>query len=172
LEAKLKLLIPALLAALVFTASSQASSLSAREKHQYARQYYHATGYIVAIWKNARRTVYSPNHSRRMKWKAALQYLHQQRDTAWRALHPPPPLPPHYYAWLCIHSHEASWSDSGDPFWGGLQFGWHEWQTYGSMYAPTADQATPLQQMWAAEHYWAVSGFWPWPNTARMCGLI
>lgn len=83
-----------------------------------------------------------------------------------------PALPPHYQQWLCIHGYEGSWTDAGAPFWGGLQFGWNEWQRFGGRYAPTANLASPLEQMWAAEAYWQVSGFRPWPRTARMCGLL
>jgi hypothetical protein len=85
-----------------------------------------------------------------------------------------PSLPPHYSAWLCIHSHEGSWTDSGSPYYGGLQFGYNEWHTYGTPYtgADTANLASPLEQMWAAERYYNVSGFYPWPQTAHECGLI
>jgi hypothetical protein len=37
----------------------------------------------------------------------------------------------------------------------------------------TADHWTPLEQIWVAEHaYRSGRGFYPWPNTARDCGLI
>jgi hypothetical protein len=82
--------------------------------------------------------------------------------------------PPHYQQWLCIHSHEGSWTDPGAPYYGGLQFGYKEWQRFGKPYTgvETANLASPIQQMWAAERYWRLSGFYPWPNTARMCGLL
>jgi hypothetical protein len=36
-----------------------------------------------------------------------------------------------------------------------------------------ADNWTPLEQMWVAERaYRSGRGFYAWPNTARMCGLI
>ena len=75
-------------------------------------------------------------------------------------------------AFLCIHSHEGAWNDSGAPYWGGLQFGWSEWQRYGGQYAPSADLATPAEQIAAGIAYWRVAGFSPWPTTARMCGLL
>jgi hypothetical protein len=75
-------------------------------------------------------------------------------------------------AFMCIHSHEGSWTDDGAPYWGGLQFGWSEWQRFGGMYAAQANYATPEQQIQAGINYWRVSGFNPWPNTARMCGLL
>ena len=37
----------------------------------------------------------------------------------------------------------------------------------------TADRWSPLEQMWVAERaYRSGRGFYPWPNTARYCGLI
>jgi hypothetical protein len=37
----------------------------------------------------------------------------------------------------------------------------------------TADHWTPLEQMWVAERALrAGRGFWPWPSTARACGLL
>ena len=36
----------------------------------------------------------------------------------------------------------------------------------------TADHWSPLEQIWTAERAVHTSGFWPWPNTARICGLI
>ena len=79
-------------------------------------------------------------------------------------------------AWLCIHRYEGSWTDRGGPYYGGLQmdisfqqsYGWHLLRHKG-----TADHWTPLEQMWVAERaYRSGRGFYPWPNTARACGLI
>jgi hypothetical protein len=37
----------------------------------------------------------------------------------------------------------------------------------------TANRWSPLEQMWVAERALrAGRGFWPWPNTARGCGLL
>jgi hypothetical protein len=83
--------------------------------------------------------------------------------------------PPHMSAWLCIHRSEGSWRDSGDPYWGGLQMD----RGFMSTYAPRellrrgwADRWTPLEQMWVAERAHHTRGFYPWPNTARSCGLL
>lgn len=84
--------------------------------------------------------------------------------------------PPHKQAWLCIHRYEATWNDSGAPYYGGLQmdisfmraYGAHLLQTKG-----TADHWTAAEQMWVAEKaFRSGRGFTPWPNTARMCGLL
>jgi len=82
--------------------------------------------------------------------------------------------PPQKGNFLCIHGHEGSWSDMGAPYYGGVQFGYNEWNRFGYPYTGKqyAYQATPLEQLWAAYRYWRVSGFHPWPQTARMCGLL
>ena len=84
--------------------------------------------------------------------------------------------PPHRRAWLCLHRYEGRWQDDGDPYWGGLQmdlgFMWR--------YAPRfllrrglANRWTPVEQMWVAERALRQGrGFYPWPNSARICGLL
>jgi hypothetical protein len=84
--------------------------------------------------------------------------------------------PPHLAAWLCIHRHEGGWSsNTGNGYYGGLQMNLGFQQTYARLLfrlKGTADHWTPLEQMWAAEKASKSRGFWPWPNTARYCGLI
>lgn len=90
---------------------------------------------------------------------------------------------PNASAWNCIHSHEAGspWTgqwkaNTGNGYYGGLQMDY----TFQSTYSPyllklkgTANHWTPIEQMWVAEHARASGrGFYPWPNTARHCGLI
>jgi hypothetical protein len=84
--------------------------------------------------------------------------------------------PPHLEAWLCIHSYEGAWNDPGAPYYGGLQMDISFQSAYGSSLLQrkgTADNWTPLEQMWVAEKALAAGrGFYPWPNAARLCGLI
>jgi hypothetical protein len=83
--------------------------------------------------------------------------------------------PPHLSAFLCIHRYEGSWQDTGSPFWGGLQMNSDFQAAYGGWLLHlkgTADHWTPLEQIWTAEKAVASRGFWPWPNTARYCGLL
>ena len=84
--------------------------------------------------------------------------------------------PPHLRAWLCIHRYEGSWSDGGDPYWGGLQMDRGFMDGYAPRYLLRRGWAnvwSPLEQMWVAERaYRSCRGFFAWPNTARMCGLI
>jgi hypothetical protein len=84
--------------------------------------------------------------------------------------------PHHAHQWLCIHRYEAPWKDRGDPYWGGLQMDRSFMQKYAAHLLRrkgTADRWTPLEQMWVAEKaYRSGRGFYPWPNTARSCGLL
>ena len=83
--------------------------------------------------------------------------------------------PPHRSEWLCIHNYEAPWTDPGAPYYGGLQMDREFQATYGRELLRskgTADHWTPLEQMWVAERAHRTRGFWPWPNTARYCGLL
>lgn len=80
------------------------------------------------------------------------------------------------HAWACIHRYEGSWQDDGDPYWGGLQMDRGFMETYAPQWLLAkgfANHWTPNQQMWVAERaYFSGRGFWPWPNTARFCGLL
>jgi hypothetical protein len=84
--------------------------------------------------------------------------------------------PPHKRQWLCIHRYEGAWNDPNPPYFGGLQMDYSFMATYGRHLLKTkgtADHWTPLEQMWVAERaHRAGRGFYPWPNTARYCGLI
>ena len=89
--------------------------------------------------------------------------------------------PPHRGAWLCIHRYERNpiqgWrTHTGNGYYGGLQMD----ISFQREYAPellrrkgTADNWTAVEQMWVAERaHRSGRGFYPWPNTARYCGLI
>jgi hypothetical protein len=84
--------------------------------------------------------------------------------------------PPYEAAWQCIHRYEGSWTDSGAPYYGGLQMDIGFQQHYGGYLLQTkgtADRWTPTEQMWvAARAFRSGRGFYPWPHTARVCGLI
>ena len=87
----------------------------------------------------------------------------------WRANHPP-----HLRAWMCIHRYEGSWTDSGGPYWGGLQMDLGFQAAYGGWllrHKGTADHWSPLEQIWVAVRAAHSRGFSPWPNTARFCGV-
>ncbi|HLY94318.1 MAG TPA: hypothetical protein VKP14_05695 [Gaiellaceae bacterium] len=102
--------------------------------------------------------------------KAALLWARRAEQARRLAQHPP-----HLRAWLCIHRYEGSWTDTGDPYWGGLQMSVTFQRHYGAWlfrHKGTADHWTPLEQIWTAERALRSRGFWPWPNTARFCGLL
>lgn len=82
--------------------------------------------------------------------------------------------PPHLSDWMCIHHYEGAWTDSGGPYWGGLQMDIGFQSTYGGWllrHKGTADHWTPMEQIWVAVRASHSRGFSPWPNTARYCGL-
>jgi hypothetical protein len=102
--------------------------------------------------------------------QAVRLWLHRAHAAQLRAQNPP-----HLRQWLCIHHYEGSWTDSGAPYYGGLQMNLGFQRTYGPwlyLHKGTADHWTPLEQIWTAENAFKSRGFWPWPNTARFCGLI
>jgi hypothetical protein len=84
--------------------------------------------------------------------------------------------PPHRAVWVCIHRFEAAWDDPGAPYYGGLQMDWGFMARYGPdllRRKGTADHWTPVEQMWVAERALrAGRGFYPWPNAARICGVL
>jgi len=83
---------------------------------------------------------------------------------------------PHKRDWLCIHRYEGAWtSATGNGYYGGLQMDISFMRHYGAQLLRTkgtANHWTPLEQMWVAERAYKTRGFYPWPNTARYCGLI
>ena len=93
------------------------------------------------------------------------------------------PSIPHRAGWLCIHRYEGSWTDSGDPYWGGLQMDVGFMLTYGKdmirRFGGYANRWPVWAQMVVAERAFRapagngrIRGYTPWPNTARSCGLL
>jgi len=89
--------------------------------------------------------------------------------------------PPRKAAWLCIHRHERNpaqgWrTQTGNGYYGGLQMNVSFQRAYGPELLRrkgTANNWTAVEQMWVAERaYRSGRGYYPWPNTARYCGLI
>ena len=67
-------------------------------------------------------------------------------------------------------------TDTGNGYYGGLQMDIHFQRAYGPELLRrkgTANNWTAVEQMWVAERaHRSGRGFYPWPNTARYCGLI
>jgi hypothetical protein len=88
------------------------------------------------------------------------------------------PLPPALSsAFLCIHRYEGAWdSNTGNGYYGGLQMDRRFQSLYGPEYVArwgTADNWPVWAQLQVAiRAYQSGRGFYPWPNTARACGLI
>jgi hypothetical protein len=80
-------------------------------------------------------------------------------------------------AFTCIHGYEGAWtSNSGNGYYGGLQMDYGFMQRYGTEYLQrwgTADRWPAWAQIAASVRaYQSGRGFYPWPNTARACGLL
>ena len=74
----------------------------------------------------------------------------------------------------CVREHEGSWRDPNAPYWGGFQFSW-DFHGYGRKYFErlgTANHWPRISQVHAAYNGYRARGWSPWPNTARMCGLL
>lgn len=120
-------------------------------------------------------TVYSARRSSAeaayRRWVLRL-WQHRAERVRSRAVHPP-----HRGAWLCIHRYEGSWgAATGNGYYGGLQMDISFQHAYGGYLLRregTANHWSPVEQMWVAERALRSGrGYYPWPNTARACGLI
>jgi hypothetical protein len=80
-------------------------------------------------------------------------------------------------AFQCIHRYEGAWdANTGNGYYGGLQMDIGFQTRYGADFVQrwgTADNWPAWAQLLAATRaYRSGRGFYPWPNTARVCGLI
>lgn len=116
---------------------------------------------------------------RNKRWNCeAKRWLASEYRQTYSTLHPAPRIP----AWLndsllCIHHYEGAWNaNTGNGFYGGLQMDLSFQATYGGDFLRrwgTADTWPVWAQLQAAARaYQSGRGFYPWPNTARACGLL
>lgn len=80
-------------------------------------------------------------------------------------------------AFTCIHRYEGAWTaNTGNGYYGGLQMDIAFQSHYGADFMRlwgTADHWPPRAQIQAAVRaHQSGRGFYPWPNTARACGLL
>jgi hypothetical protein len=80
-------------------------------------------------------------------------------------------------SFMCIHRFEGAWnSNTGNGYYGGLQLDLGFQSSYGPEFLDrwgTADRWPVWAQLQVAVRaYRAGRGFGPWPNTARVCGLV
>lgn len=146
-------------------AASQVESI-----HRYRKQTW--------AWQRLMRTPLTPKPNRNLlssdpEYRRWVLELWRKRAVATRRkAHNPPRL----RAWLCIKRHEGPWNDAHAPYYGGLQMDLTFQRLYGAdllRRKGTANRWTPIEQIWVAERaYRSGRGFYPWPSTARACGLI
>jgi hypothetical protein len=67
----------------------------------------------------------------------------------------------------------GNWADNtGNGYYGGLQFSASTWSGFGgTAYAPTANEASPGEQMAIADKVVAVQGWGAWPVCSRVAGV-
>ena len=112
------------------------------------------------------------------RWSAAARWLSHRAEVIRPDERPLSARIRHYEELMCIAGHESSrtWDIStGNGYYGGLQMDRGFARAYGNgLYESkgTPDHWTAEEQMRAAERAIATRGFTPWPNTARMCGLL
>jgi hypothetical protein len=74
--------------------------------------------------------------------------------------------------WQCIAKYESGGNpaeNTGNGYYGGLQFSMSTWRAYGGIGLPS--QAPIVTQEAVAERVLAGQGWNAWPATSRMCGL-
>jgi transglycosylase-like protein len=112
---------------------------------------------------------------RRLASSALSAVVHARRSPAAAAV---PDIPDFLRsAFLCIHHYEGAWtSNTGNGYYGGLQMDVSFQSSYGGDYLRrwgTADRWPAWAQIHTAVRaYQSGRGFYPWPNTARACGLL
>lgn len=80
-------------------------------------------------------------------------------------------------AFVCIHQREGAWNaNTGNGYYGGLQMDYDFMRAYGEEFlrawGPAHNWPPSIQIAVAIRAYFSGRGFYPWPNTARRCGLI
>lgn len=76
------------------------------------------------------------------------------------------------WPWSCIAKYESGGNpaeNTGNGFYGGLQFTMSTWRAYGGSGNPA--DASIAEQEAVAQRVLAAQGWGAWPNTSRMCGL-
>lgn len=160
------------------------ASISPQTQHKLNQK--HNQRIYPALWFRARhdRKVYAGRNvlrnGRPKDGHKSWSLLKQETSRLWDAYHadPLPPPSPRENAWQCIHRYEGAWnSNTGNGYYGGLQMDSNFMYTYGSdmieKYGGYAHLWSMRDQIIVADRaYLSGRGFAPWPNTARMCGLI
>jgi hypothetical protein len=158
------------------TAAKQAAA--AQRAHRYLNHMIHQAQDNTWRWEH----VYGPTRTpasapEQIKGLSYKRYVLKKWQSRAHEAYLKATNPPNYSSWMCIHHYEGAWnSATGNGYYGGLQMDSSFAGTYGSWLVREKGMPsnwTPLEQIWAAERARASGrGFYPWPNTARMCGLL
>jgi Transglycosylase-like domain len=164
------LVIIALLSPSLAGASSKRAS-ELRKIHQLRHMTWHWQSVMGVSKTPARRSVFKVSDAKYRRWVLKL-WRKRAVHTRLKARRVP-----HKAQWLCIHRGEGAWTaHTGNGYYGGLQMDISFQRTYGGYLLRnkgTANHWSSYEQMWVAERaYRSGRGFYPWPNTARACGLI
>jgi hypothetical protein len=166
----------------VFTCSAQAARVEQSQSRISAAR--HAVVFYRSVtWRwQARMDATRTNSSRSERHTASLAYLHwlsrhwrsrartaRSRYELW--------FSSTYTKWACVHRGEGAWnSNTGNGYYGGLQMDLSFQRSYGAEFMGrfgTADRWPVYAQLIAGERAQkAGRGWYPWPQTARACGLI
>jgi Transglycosylase-like domain len=118
----------------------------------------------------ARRAAAAQRAAERAAARQAAQQQQQQQPTAAPAPSQAPPAASGAVNWDAIAQCESggNWSiNTGNGYYGGLQFTQQTWEAYGGLsYAPRADLASRAAQIAVAEKVYAAGGLGAWP----VCG--
>lgn len=154
-------------------------SLAARIAHEHRRATRHAVRLGLDRPRPPRAVRGRAEAVRELaRWRAVSAWLGRRTERLRPAERPLAQRLPHYRAFACIARHESGgrWDiATGNGYYGGLQMDRSFQRTYGpGLYRTkgTADNWTPEEQIRVAARAVPARGFTPWPNTARVCGLL
>jgi hypothetical protein len=158
----------------IFGVSPVSAQLHTRPKSDSMRAIFHSQ--TVNLKHSRYVCKHGANANQRWHCKAKVWLAKERRETFLK-LYPPRRAIKYLSAWICIHNGEGSWTaNTGNGYYGGLQMDWSFMSTYGGYLLRTkgtANNWTPYEQMVVAERaHDSGRGFYPWPTTARRCGLI
>jgi len=171
----LRILVPALVIVVLLAPALVGAANKRTSEFRQIRQLRHMTWHwqsVMGVAKTpARHGALKTSNAKYSRW---VLKLWQKRATRVRRL---AVSVPHRSQWLCIHRGEADWNaHTGNGYFGGLQMDLSFQRSYGRYLLRakgTANHWSPNEQMWVAERaFKSGRGFYPWPNTARACGLI
>ena len=171
----LRVLVSALVIAVLLAPALAGATNKRTSEFRVIRQLRHTTWHWQKVMGVKRTPVrHSSPRASNEKYRRWVLKLWQRRAN--RARHLARSVP-HRSQWLCIHRGEGSWSSyTGNGYYGGLQMDLSFQRSYGRYLLRvkgTANHWNRYEQMWVAERaFKSGRGFYPWPNTARACGLI